>query len=86
MGSSTRKEPRCILRVELSSEAKEHLDIVTERTGMTRIALLSRLVTWLGEQPELIQAAVLGRYPKEIERDVARLVLQRAAGNTQRKE
>ena len=31
------------------------------------------------QQPETIQAAILGRYPAEIEQDIAKLLLQRMA-------
>lgn len=70
-------QTRCVLRIELRPAAKAALSDISEQTGMTQVALLSRLVAWLTEQPELIQAAVLGRYPKEIEHDVAELILRR---------
>jgi hypothetical protein len=44
---------------------------------MTQVAVLSRIVQWFAQQPETIQAAILGRYPTEIQPDVARLLLER---------
>lgn len=43
--------------------------------------MMSRLVEWFAGQPELIQAAVMGRYPGEIEADVAKLILKKMAGD-----
>jgi hypothetical protein len=71
---------RFVMRIELVESAKNHLSELSEKTGMTQVAIMSRMVTWFSTQPELIQAAVLGRYPKEIEQDVAKLILKRMAG------
>lgn len=71
---------RFIIRIELTESAKTKLTQLSDHNGMTQVSIMSRLVTWFAEQPELIQAAVLGRYPKEIEQDVAKLILKRMAG------
>lgn len=67
------------MRLELTKTAKDTLDKLTELTGMTQVALMSRLLEWFTRQPDLIQAAVLGRYPREIEADVAQLILHRVS-------
>jgi hypothetical protein len=69
--------PRIIVRIELTPAAKSGFSRVAERDGRTQIATTSRVVEWFASQPETIQAAVLGQYPKEIEADVARLLLTR---------
>jgi hypothetical protein len=71
---------RFVIRIELTETAKNQLSDLSERNGMTQVSIMSRLVTWFAAQPDLIQAAVLGRYPREIEQDVARLILKRMAG------
>ena len=43
---------------ELTSRAKDRLNDVSERAGMTQVAMLSRLVEWFANQPEIIHAAV----------------------------
>src|SRR3954470_8571932 len=71
---------RFIIRIELTQSAKSKLSEISDHNGMTQVSIMSRLVTWFADQPELIQAAVLGRYPREIEQDVAKLILKRMAG------
>lgn len=70
---------RIIVRIELTPDAKRRLMDVSKRFGMTQIAATSRLVEWFAGQSELVQAAILGQYPSEIESDVARLILQKMA-------
>jgi hypothetical protein len=72
-------ETRIILRVEITPQAKQRLAQITEANGMTQVAVTSRLVEWFAGQPDLIQAAILGRYPKEIEPDIAKLILSKMA-------
>jgi hypothetical protein len=71
---------RIIVRIELTPDAKRRLMDISKRFGMTQISATSRLVEWFAGQSELIQAAILGQYPAEIESDVAKLILQKMAG------
>ena len=68
---------RFITRIELTVPTRTKLTDVSHSNGMTQVAVLSRIVQWFAQQPETIQAAILGRYPAEIEPDVAKLLLQR---------
>lgn len=68
---------RIIVRIELTPSAKEALNELTDKAGMTQVALLSRLVEWFSHQTDMIQAAVLGQYPSEIEGDIAKMILKR---------
>ena len=72
-------KPRIVLRVEITAQAKQRLSDLTQRNGMTQVAVTSRLIEWFANQPDTIQAAILGRYPKEIEPEIARLILNRMA-------
>jgi hypothetical protein len=67
---------RIIVRIELTPAAKAGYAKVADRYGQTQIATTSRLIEWFAGQSEGVQAAVLGQYPKEIEADVARLLLE----------
>ena len=68
---------RFIMRIELTKSAKDQLGVLANKHGMTQVALMSRLTEWFAEQSGTIQAAVLGHYPEEIRRDVARMILER---------
>jgi hypothetical protein len=70
---------RFIMRIELTGPAKQKLSALSDRHGMTQVAMMSRLVEWFSSQSELIQAAAIGRYPGEIEPDIAKLILKRMA-------
>jgi hypothetical protein len=67
------------MRIELTGQAKTKLSNLSDRHGMTQVAMMSRVVEWFATQSEMIQSAVLGRFPEEIEADVAKLVLKRMA-------
>jgi len=74
--------PRIILRIELTPAAKEHLERTSDTMGMTQVAMLSRVMEWYANQPEVIQRIIVGHMPPEIHRDVARLVLQNLTKST----
>ena len=68
---------RIVVRLELTPGAKDRLNEISHRAGMTQLAVTSRLVEWFAGQSELIQSAVLGHYPEEIQGDVAKLILKK---------
>ena len=70
---------RFITRVELSAECRDKLYEIHTAAGMTQVAVLSRLVAWLADQPDTVRALVLGQIPPSIEQEAARLVLSRIA-------
>ena len=72
---------RFVVRIELSPAAKRMLSTISQKNGMTQVAVMSRLMKWFHAQPDTIQAAVLGRYPAEHEAEIARLILRRMAEN-----
>jgi hypothetical protein len=69
------------MRIELSGPAKQKLATLSDRHGMTQVAMMSRLVEWYSNQNELIQSAVVGHYPAAIESDIAKMILKRMAGD-----
>lgn len=70
-------KPRQIIRIQLTPAAKRKLDSATDALGMTNVATMSRLVEWFADQPEMIQAAVVGSFPDAIRSDVAAMILRR---------
>ena len=68
---------RFITRIELTPPTRQKLTEVSRSNGMTQVAVLSRIVNWFAEQPEIIQAGVLSRYPAELQPDIAKLILDR---------
>jgi hypothetical protein len=71
---------RFVVRIELSPSAKRMLTNVSQKNGMTQVAIMSRLMKWFHAQPDTIQAAILERYPAGYEADIAKLILRRMAG------
>jgi hypothetical protein len=65
------------MRIELTGPAKNKLATLSDKHGMTQVAMMSRLVEWYAGQNELIQGAVMGHYPSEIQGDVAKLILKK---------
>ena len=72
-------DPRIILRIELTPAAKKRLNAFCDKAGMTQVAILSRMVEWFADQPEAVQRLIVGHIPKEIQQDVAKLMLKNMA-------
>jgi hypothetical protein len=70
---------RIIVRIELTPKARDRLDESRQRAGMTQLSMLSRLVEWFADQPQVVQSAIMGHLPIDVEGDVAKLVLKRLA-------
>ena len=49
---------RIIVRIELTPKAKDRLNGLSERAGMTQLAMLSRLVEWFANQEPCKTVAV----------------------------
>lgn len=70
---------RVVFRIQLTVPAKDKLNEISDTLGITQIAMASRLVEWFAEQPDIIQAGVLGLYPQSVKQDIGRLILTRIA-------
>ena len=70
---------RIVMRVELNPKSKDRLGEFCDRTGMTQIAAVSRLIDWFCRQSETIQAIIQGLFPASLEPDVAAMILERTA-------
>jgi hypothetical protein len=51
---------RHIMRIELTSPAKQKFSSVSERTGMTQLSVSSTLIDQFARQSQGIQLAILG--------------------------
>lgn len=76
---NNRMSSRIIVRIELTPKARDRLDDARHRAGMTQLSMLSRLVEWFADQPQVVQSAIMGHLPIDIEDDVAKLVLKHLA-------
>lgn len=74
---------RAVIRLQLDVAAKQQLDKLCERRGMTQIAVLSRLVKWFGRQDEVVQASVLGLLSDEMLGDLSQVLLKRLAASSE---
>ena len=72
---------RAVIRLQLETSAKQALDDLCERRGMTQIAVMSRLVRWLVAQDEVVQASVLGLLSQETLGDLSQALLKRLAAS-----
>ena len=79
MKGANRMASRIIVRLELIPPAKVELNGLSDEFGMTQVALISRVMEWLTTQDDLIKAIILGHIPKEVQPDVAKLILKRMA-------
>ncbi|MFI5378541.1 MAG: hypothetical protein ACHRHE_04535 [Tepidisphaerales bacterium] len=68
-----------IVGLELTPPAKKALHALTDKLGMTQVAMLSRLVEWVARQPARVQASILGQLPSAVSVDTARLMLEQMA-------
>jgi len=67
------------MRIELYPDAKQGLTDLCDRLGMTQVAATSRVIEWFTTQSDIVQAAILGLYPKDIRADVADIILKKMA-------
>jgi hypothetical protein len=75
---------RAVIRLQLDITAKQALDKLCERRGMTQIAVLSRLVKWFANQDEIVQASVLNLMSEERLGDLSRMMVQSMYGGAGR--
>jgi len=70
---------RAIMRIQLDADAKEDLDRLCDKRGMTQIAVMSRLVGWFVKQDDVIQTAVMASLSEPTLGRLAKQVLKRIA-------
>lgn len=73
---------RSIMRIQLDTAAKEDLDKVCSKRGMTQIAVMSRLVGWFVRQDDVIQTAVMATLSDQAMSQLAKQLLKRLASRS----
>jgi hypothetical protein len=79
MPNPSNQPRRVIMRIELYPQAKHGLTSLCDRLGMTQVAATSRIIEWFTAQNDVVQAAILGLYPKDIRSEVAEMILKKMA-------
>jgi hypothetical protein len=72
---------RAIMRIQLDASAKNDLDKICDKRGMTQIAVMSRLVSWFVRQDEVIQTAVMATLSDSAMSQLAKQILKRASSD-----
>jgi predicted transcriptional regulator len=67
------------MRIQLDADAKEELDRLCDKRGMTQIAVMSRLVGWFVKQDDVIQTAVMASLSEPTLGRLAKQILKRIA-------
>jgi hypothetical protein len=70
------------MRIQLDTAAKEDLDKVCSKRGMTQIAVMSRLVGWFVRQDDVIQTAVMATLSDQAMSQLAKQLLKRLASRS----
>jgi hypothetical protein len=70
---------RAIMRIQLDAQAKEELDDLCDKRGMTQIAVMSRLVGWFVKQDAIVQTAVMSSLSDPELSRLAKQMLKRIA-------
>jgi hypothetical protein len=70
-------DKRSIMRIQLDSSAKDELDKICSKRGMTQIAVMSRLVGWFIRQDDVIQTAVMATLSDQALAQLASQLLKR---------
>lgn len=68
---------QAIVRLQLDAAAKQQLDQFCDKRGMTKIAVLARLLKWFTKQDQLVQASILNHLRAENLRELAEISLRR---------
>jgi hypothetical protein len=50
---------RSIMRIELGEAAKDRVEGICQRRGMTQVSLMSRVINWFSQQDDYVQTEVL---------------------------
>ena len=67
---------RIIMRIELSSVAKERLGSFSESSGLIQMAITSRLLLWFVNQDDAVQASILGLYANFDKENITTAILK----------
>jgi len=72
-------DKRSIMRIQIDAPAKDELDKICSKRGMTQIAMMSRLVGWFIRQDDVIQSAVLSTLSDQALANLSKELLKKMA-------
>jgi hypothetical protein len=64
------------MRIEVFPGVPDALADVTDRVGSTQVSVVSRLLEWFVNQPDVTQAAILGLYPGDIQKELPKMIIE----------
>jgi hypothetical protein len=67
---------RIIVRIEVTKNARDEMDRLADKLGMTHLSIHSRMVEWLSSQPDEVKGAVLGQPLPETPGKTSTLILK----------
>ena len=70
--------------IQVVQKASDAIDQISQRTGLSKKYIVEAVFYWLIAQDEIVQGLILGQIPAELQRDAARLVLERLVKNKKR--
>lgn len=66
---------RVVLRIQLTTAAKDDLNDLGDRLGIPQNRIMIKLVQWLSEQHGGVRNIVLGLVPEDMTKDTAKWLL-----------
>ena len=72
---------RSILRIDPDEGAKDRIEAICQRRGMTQIALMSRVVKWFSEQDDHLQTDVLQNHAPGTTSALAKSLLRKLSSS-----
>jgi hypothetical protein len=79
IGKNEMADKRSIMRIQIDASAKDELDGICSKRGMTQIAMMSRLVDWFIRQDDIIQSAVLSTLSDQALANLSKQLLKKMA-------
>jgi hypothetical protein len=64
------------MRIEVLRHVPESLARVTDRVGSTQVSVASRLLEWFSDQPDVVQAAILGLHSDDVLKDLPKKIIE----------
>jgi hypothetical protein len=78
-GKNDMADKRSIMRIQIDASAKDELDKICSKRGMTQIAMMSRIVGWFIRQDDVIQSAVLSTLSDQALANLSKQLLKKMA-------
>jgi hypothetical protein len=64
------------MRIEILPRARAGVAHTSDTFGMTQVAIVSRLIDWIVQQPDLIQGSILQQLPSDFNAETVKSILR----------